>query len=564
MSSNKNIEDFFRSEFDNFEVNPSGKVWSGINKRLTIPRFNAMYKNAFNGFKISPSEHIWRRVAAVIWLNKFIHFTPFSFNIYYLGIIVTAIVGTVITVDNSPNLKFIHFDNKTITIENETENNNIFDVPDYAKLTEIASVHNNLKSDIILDAKLGNSNYNTDEFIVENNLFAPDNTNNATEKSESFNVMQDPVQDNSKDLVISTNNDETDEILDNNIQDDILSVESEPDNVTNIFAINNEDIVLKKDILPSRLKMNSISLLTYQPGWSEFADNKLSGIPYLDPIVYDTVGYNHAGDPIVMEKSWFTIDLFYSPVVYNHTNKLLNSELQQNYNFYSSNNKALFSHYAGIGLSFNYKNIKIESGFSYLQLNESLNQSTKFYDSITYHRYDYFENHRWEYDTTMILDLDEYLTGNIVYIEHVDSCLFNYQDSVLSEYRDTALVEKTMLAENQYHIFDIPLIAGYELNYGKMSITPKAGLITSYLIKRTGTTYNIIKGDIGPAKDLPSSKLLFDYYAGINIQYRISKNIAVFVEPHIRSDINSLYKSSYAISEKSMKYGVKTGLSIIF
>ena len=178
--------------------------------------------------------------------------------------------------------------------------------------------------------------------------------------------------------------------------------------------------------------------------------------------------------------------------------------------------------------------------------------------------YNYFENQRWEYDTTLILDLDEYLTGNIVYIEHVDSCLLYYQDSIFTEYRDTALIDKSYIAENQYHIFDIPLIAGYELKYGNISFTPKAGLITSYLVKREGTAYSFLSGDIVQAQNLPMSKLLFDYYAGLNIQYRVSKNISVFIEPHLRSDINSLYKSSYAISEKSIKYGVKTGLSIKF
>ncbi|MDD3859993.1 MAG: hypothetical protein PHW83_07330 [Bacteroidales bacterium] len=564
MSSNKNIEDLFRSELGDFKVNPSDKVWSGINKRMCVPRFNAIYRNAFSAFKLSPSDHVWRRVAAFVWLNKFIHFTPFSFNIYYLGIIITAVVGTVITVNNNPNLNFVHFDPNTKTVEIVDDSNSLFNIPDPTDYINSQIAENNSDADketaIIYDKLDADPDFNVEKEII---LPINENTNNLN--TETNIVIQNQEQNNiiSQNNYINTENLTTNEV-DNKIPElsDLVNIPVEQ--IVEKESSIKVDIKTERELLPTRLLLNKIQYLKYRPDWSEFADLKLSEIPYLNPIVYDTLGYNHAGDPIIVEKSWFTIDLFYSPYLHSYSNKLLNAELEQNYSFYSSNNKPIYSYSAGVGLSFNYKRLRIESGFSYMQMRENLNQTVKIYDTITNYQYNYFENHSWNYDTTMILDLNEYLAGNIVYIEYVDSCMFYYTDSVMTEYLDSVQIDKLMQAENAYHIVDIPVIVGYEFNYNNFSITPKAGIITSYLTKRTGTAYNIMAGEIVNANDLPSSKLLFNYYAGINLQYRISKNLAIFIEPHIRSDINSLYKNSYAINEKSMKYGVKTGISFKF
>ncbi|HNQ66747.1 MAG TPA: hypothetical protein PKN32_00075 [Bacteroidales bacterium] len=561
MSSSKNIEDFFRSEFDEFKVNPSGKVWSGINKRLTVPRFNAIYKNAFNGFRLSPSEHVWRRVAAFVWLNKFIHFTPFSFNIYYLGIIVTAVVGTVITVNNNPNLNFVHFDANSINIESNDNSNDLFNIPNPSEYLDYYLAQTNATVDITNVAYLQNNNDNlsddTKTIIIPTII---DNTDNQI--SEPNILIQNQhneninIQNNLSELSNAITSNELNEEIENNILLEEKLKETE--------SLQIEEIITKSELLPPKLVRNITYSLKYHPDWSEFADLKLSEIPYQNPIVYDTIGYNHVGEPIIIEKSWFTVDLFYSPYLNSYSNKLLNSELEQNYNFYSANNKPAYTYSVGLGVSFNYNRFRLESGFSYLQMPENLNQIIKVYDTVTTYQYNYFENHNWDYDTIMILDLDEYLQGNIVYIEYVDSCMFYFTDSVLLTHRDSVQIDKLINAENTYHIVDVPIIVGYEFSYGNLSITPKAGLITSFLTKRAGTGYNIMSGEIVNATDLPSNTILFDYYAGINFQYRISKNTAIFIEPHLRSDINSLYKSSYAISEKSMKYGLKTGISIRF
>lgn len=581
MSSNQNIEDLFRSGLEDYSVNPSGKVWSGINKKLAGPRFEALYRNAFNGFKISPSEQLWRRIAALVWFNKFIHFTPFSFNIYYLAIITSAVIGTVVTVDNNTNLDFVHFEQKSaISVNAEKDTVNFIKMP-FAEVladnyTEWELTYNQKNSEknaetaevVAKDEKSNETTKTLASFAINNentNSISGQKASLSTEVPAESNSMKNTVAD--RILPGETKNSEV-----TNTTSSVANNEanSETGKITDYNKENTTDIADKeinsvvKDLMPPRLKVNYKYMLTYKPQWSELADIAFEGVPELDVITHDTIGYNYLGDPVVVEKSWFTAEAFFSPYMCDYNYELLNQELESNYNFYSANKKSGFIYSAGLGFSYTNNRFRVETGVAYHILNGNINREIACYDTLTSYVFNYFEAEKWDYDTTMILDLDEYLHGNIVYIPYVDSTLVTYTDSIETAYKDSVLVNKLILANNRYHIIDIPLIAGYEFAYGKFSVTPKAGIIAGIVVKNSGTAFNIMDGQIYDAALLPVNRVLFDYYAAVNLQYRISEHTSVFVEPHIRGDINSMYRETYAISEKTRKYGIKTGISFRF
>jgi hypothetical protein len=570
MSNKQNIEDLFRSGLDDYSINPSEKVWSGINKQMAGPRFEALYRNTFNGFKISPSEQVWRRVAAMVWFNKFIHFTPFSFNIYYLAIITSAVIGTVITVNNNPNLNFVHFDENAINNSIiDTDSTNFINMP---FVDDIVNYNSLLTEANLMDSETSNEKENTTSTNpAELNVRTDTKLNN-----EETNSIVNTVQ--KSDIAITTSNSTKQETLfaQNTKNTSNIPIENPTDlNNSNTKTTTSSEVIeiatispvnssVLNTILPLRLQLRTNTRLSYSPQWNEIADLAFTGLPILSEIVRDTIGYNYLGEPIVVDKSWFTIDAFYSPYLCNYNSELLNSELLTNYNFNSTNNKPGFSYSAGLGFSYTYNKFRFETGINYHKLNENLSANMNVYDTITSHYFDYFENEKWRYDTTMILDLDQYLLGYIVYIPYVDSTLIQYTDSIDVAYPDSVLVDRLFAAKNAYHIIDIPIIAGYQFTYGDFSITPKAGVITGFLTKRTGTAFNIIDGKIHNADLLPTNKIIFDYYAAINLQYRLTKHASLFIEPHLRGNISSIYQQTYAISEKSRKYGIKTGISIIF
>jgi hypothetical protein len=515
-----NIEDIFREGLSEFNVQPSGKVWSGINKKLIGPRLESLYRTAFNGYKISPSEQVWRRIAAGVWFNKFIHFTPFSFNIYYAGFIITAAIGTVVTINNPPDLSFVHFEDKTIVVESEPVIDETIETPDIFEAENLA----------VLNSQISN---------VENV------------------ELKDPVVNTIRTVIP---------------QNQILVSETEKEAETEIFETiieaENKETFEKKNVFEfldfKKLKLLASANLKYSPLWNEIADSKFNNVEPLDVIVYDTIGYNYLGEPIVIEKSFFSFDLGYTPYLHSYSFVLSNPELLENYKLYSENINPCLSHAYSLGLAYNYNNFRIESGLSYFSLNDNLSQTVQIFDTVTKYYYNYFDTEILHLDTTMILDLDQYLLGNIVYIPYVDSSFITVLDSTQMPYLDTVLTDKNLISASTYHFIDIPIIVGYQFNYGNFAITPKAGIITGVLVKRGGNCYNVMDGQIHNSDLLPNNKFIFDYYSAINLQYKTGKHVSLFVEPHFRGNLNSLYQKNYAISQKSRKFGLKTGVSIRF
>lgn len=542
MKGKQNIEDAFRSEFEGFTQTPSNKVWNGINKKMIGPRFESMYKNAFNGFKVAPSEQTWRRIAAAVWFNKFIHFSPFSFNIYYAGLILTAVVGTVITVNNNPNLDFVNFSeenykaktNEINEIEDDNPEENIFEyrnaIPDFFALNSDNEIETN---NLINEVQTIDNTTNQNDIVYNSNI--ADNNNNITANANITN---------------QTNENNTEENNTNNTENGLLAE-------TNSFNSQTQNNLYFK--LDRLVNENSFTL-SYKPTTFDIADKVISGIPEQDVITYDTIGVDYHGDPILKEKSYFAIGLYVAPFYHDYNTQLLNSELAANYDIYNSNISPELSYSTGINIKYSYRQFHIETGISYLSLHESFSSSISSYETNTTSHYDYFDQEVWDPYTILILDLDEYLQGNIVYIEHTDSILSIVPDSTLVTITDSTLVTNDHNATSNYHILDIPLIAGYEFQFGKTSISPKAGIISSVLISREGTYYDMSMNDVMSCEHSKNTKLLFDYYASINLQYNITDHTSVYIEPHIRADINSMYDKSYVLDQKSRKYGLKTGI----
>ena len=541
MSSNKNIEDIFQSGFEGFTKDPSDKVWSGINKKMQGPRMENLYKSAFNGFRVTPSEQVWKRIAAFIWVNKFIHFSPFTFNIYYLAVITTFIVGTGITINNNYNKEFVHFSEK-ITNVGKTRTNELVSNQQFVE-------------------KISERDVNTIDFelsaVNNNDSFVGSNTNIETTASSNSIIAQNNTQVNSSDFrIVDAHNSNAETLENNNYEKTLINDDG------NTLLSGNEQINLPAELKKlARLKYYSLS---YSPTALDIADAVMSGIPKLDEIKHDTVGVDYLGDPILVEKSYFTVDFYFSTNLHNYTTTLLNQELSPTHEFYKNNIKTPVSFSTGIGVGYSYNNLRFETGIGYHRLNESLTQKHTSYVTSFDDYFDYSNTEIWSTETIFVLDLDEYLQGNEVYVPYIDSTLTYSLDSSQVTYADSVKVTKYFDASSAYHFVDVPMILGYELGYENVSITPKFGIISSMLINRTGRYYNIIDNKIGNPSEAPNTKFLFDYYGAVNFQYKLNKNTSLYLEPFIRGDINSMYEDSYAITQKSRRYGIRTGICFKF
>ncbi len=442
---------------------------------------------------------------------------------------------------------------------------------------ELNNENENTNTELIASNNITPQN-NTEDNNTMNNVITTDIDENTTNEldiitpinlNEENNTDTNTVAPNNSDIVENSGNgndvtsNENNTIVENTIKvntNDEISTE-EPIDVDNTINNSfNENIDLQLEKLAS-LKYYS---LVYNPTSSEIADAVFRGIPVLDVIRHDTIGEDYKGDPIVVEKSFFTVDLYYSPYQHSYGTSLLNSELNNGYDFYNKNINPNLSYSAGLGFAYTHKNVRFETGIGYHRINESMSKEVSSYDTYTDSHFDFNTIDLWDVTTTMILDLDEYLLGNEVYIPHIDSTLTQAIDSTEVFFSDSTLVTKYLNASNSYHFVDVPLVIGYEFKVNKFSITPKAGIISSMLVNRSGSYYDIIEDKISDPTSVPNTKFLFDYYGAVNLQYKFSKYASIYIEPNIRGDINSMYEDKYAITQKSRKYGLRTGIYIKF
>lgn len=524
----KDFEDIFREEFENFTLKPSKKVWSDIDKQLSGPRLEYHYKEKFNNFKISPSEHVWRRIATAVWFNKFIHFTPFSFNIYYLGFIITAIVGTTIYFNNN-EIKFLNFEKGRETVTESQLTNQTT-----TSSNEI--IQNSVTEEFALNSQNQNIVIKNNSQISEFNYLKNNSANNLNSQHNKHLKSQELIRNDDENI-------QSNEFIDNNLQKIILN---EKLNRIPDFLLKNKPIYLNYNLLKIS---DSIAL-------NSFLNNYIKK---------DTIGYDFGGVPVIVEKSFFIINFWYNHLLKNDFYfKLNNPELSENYKNLKDNLKLSEKFYLGIDLEYNFKNFIFASGIAYRISENSINFSEEKLKIEQYSHFEYFDNSLWSYDTVWYLDLNEYINGNIVYLPHVDSVNYVVKDSILIHYYDTISSEMSFVGVTRFSYLEVPIIFGYKLSLSKFDFSPKVGLIGSMIKTSNYEFYDIYESKMLNINHFPLRRYGLDYYFSLNFRYNYNNKISLFVEPYLRGSYFGMFAKSYALDMRYLRYGLRTGLSYKF
>lgn len=200
MSGNQNIEDLFKSNLNNLNVEPTSKVWEGVNSNLWYSNI----QNVFYNYTVQPTSNAWRKIALRLWFKDFIVFSPTSFNVYYLTFIL--IICSTLLFSNFDNLKQqIAFSNpvvnsleknissdilKTESRTNHTDKENNSDIP--ASKTE--------NEESIIASVLNNNYQNATVFNNENTANNQENTTTSVHEpiilNEDF-INESIIRDNS-------------------------------------------------------------------------------------------------------------------------------------------------------------------------------------------------------------------------------------------------------------------------------------------------------------------------------------------------------------------------------
>jgi len=116
--------------------------------------------------------------------------------------------------------------------------------------------------------------------------------------------------------------------------------------------------------------------------------------------------------------------------------------------------------------------------------------------------------------------------------------------------------------KNHYLYFEIPVIYSYKIDFKKISLSLRTGLLLDFLLNVSGKTmsdnnFNEFTS-ISKTKDFRNFNI--SLCLGAAILYPLNNRLHIIFEPFYIKGFSSVYYSDYAIFQKQHSYGIRCGL----
>lgn len=542
MNDEFNIEGLFKDNAEGYEVTPGNNVWKGISRQMWKRRFGDFFKLSFEGYRVEPSAFVWTNIARRLWFYNFIRFNPASFNVYYLGIALSFIIATIA----------FNSGNDTVYPAVRSGNNQSL-----AVLKNIVSgpVPENITTRPVAG--------NTTEMVS-----GSANTNSVSPLQNEAPVVREQVKQNfsqngdkkqkaGKDNLHTNKNTAFNTVFKNQAQVRQAKV-LEP-----VLADATPEHHDTGSLLSPSGKSDMLSMLQPKPGLLMLTATGENMKP-------DSVIFNVYGTPIVIDKTRWSVDAWASPMI-NRTGFSAKNPEMINYsdNLGKQVSDAVTYKNYGCDVNFSYKNWIFQLGVSYLEFGQQMHVPATVTELQPKTVYNYAESQLLHTDSARFIDFDHLLEfpGDTVWIsEVVKQYWIVHRDSSGTTVYDTLRTTSGNQFLNRYTYFEIPFTTGYEYRRDKFSFIVRGGIAAGFLVRTSGhmarpsgdESYDLEK--TGLPYTAPNFSLLF----GIGINYHISDKIAIFGEPYVRKNINSVFESNYAVSQKFQSTGIKFGIRYSF
>ena len=132
-------------------------------------------------------------------------------------------------------------------------------------------------------------------------------------------------------------------------------------------------------------------------------------------------------------------------------------------------------------------------------------------------------------------------------------------------------VYETIIREERlpirYQTLSIPLLAGFEKRFGRLSVGILGGAMANIVFGQTGSIY-LPTGDMpvsfatvkAEGNEVFQPRLGLGWYAGASVAWKIHPDIEITAEPHARAFPKSFNPSGFATSQKYVHSGISVGL----
>jgi hypothetical protein len=250
----------------------------------------------------------------------------------------------------------------------------------------------------------------------------------------------------------------------------------------------------------------------------------------------------------------FSLELFAAPVYTTKSVSALN--VSPDYlNLRKENEKSLVTYNLGLELKYSIKNFFLQAGINYSKVGEKIDYNKNLFASLDtsesgWQLYSYLK----VFVDTINWDSTNGFAIMTTSVPTLDSIWEHFEDSVFNSVKEKG--------NNELTYIEIPLMIGYSLGKGKLSCQLSAGVSYGIL---SGTKGKLLRTDASGFNDIviatPYRKNIYNFLFRIGCSYHFNEKISVFLQPSFKLNLNSVFESSYPVSQKYKSYGLNIGLN---
>jgi len=124
---------------------------------------------------------------------------------------------------------------------------------------------------------------------------------------------------------------------------------------------------------------------------------------------------------------------------------------------------------------------------------------------------------------------------------------------------------------NRYRFYDIPLVAGYEVDLADFLLSVNGGVAINLMTSRSGTIYNLDKkSKLDLSSNSVEGKNYFRNNVGMSLvgsfglNYKLNRGLMLLAEPSVRYYLGSVTTDAYPLKQKYLQFGLIAGIRYQF
>lgn len=510
MKENKNIDQFFRDKFENFEVNPPEDIWQNIEEKLQKKKKR----------RVIPFWWFSSGVAALFVIGLLV------FNNYYT--LEIHPINDVVIEKNAPTKT-----NDENTISSDKE-----------KSTEIVSSRNN-KKESVEKTNIETNNVYKEKEISNSKIVSAEKNNSSSNRVENEKKLKSKRKNDllNSNVIIVTNNDSKDKLSDkSNFVNSLKIADLENKTVEKLenIAQNNSNLKetkaelnIENNIDLRKIAMKKLDNVATKGEVNTSKDS--TAIATVEPNELEELlkeKENEIAQEQKMNRWQVTPNL--APIYFGSFDKgsPLDSNLDENTKSFNNN----LSYGVAVNYSVN-KKLKVRTGINSFSVDYNTNDIMFFQSS----------------NARMMKNIDPTVKGSIIQIIPLKNV--NPLFTRLETEQNTGILNQKM------GYIEMPMELSYQLLNKKLGIEIIGGMSTMFLSKNE--IYLEAEGmnmKIGEASNL--NPVHFSTNIGIGLNYGFMKKFQARIEPTFKYQINTFSRDSQSF--KPYIFGIYSGISYNF